>query len=80
MAFDQALDIAERQIIDGATLQELKDAVRDLRVLSHESALADLVEQKIAALEARQMLRDVPHAPGFFGCAATRAGAVSARR
>lgn len=72
MAFDEALDIAERQLVDGATLQELKEAVRDLRALSRESALADLVEQKIAAIESRQMLRQVPCAPGFFGAVASQ--------
>ena len=72
MVFDEALDIAERHLVDGATLQELKEAVRDLRALSRESVLADLVEQKIATIEARQMLRQVPHAPGFFGSAASQ--------
>lgn len=80
MAFTEALDIAERQLIDGATLQELKDAVRDLRALSRESALADLVEQKIAAVEARQVLRQVSRAPGFLSAVAAQNCAIQTRR
>ena len=39
--------IAATNLIDGATVDELREAVNDLRVLSPESALADLVEAKI---------------------------------
>jgi hypothetical protein len=51
----QALLIARKTIIDGATLAELKAAVSDLRALTPNSALADLVEAKINALEHRIM-------------------------
>ncbi|MBZ6078090.1 hypothetical protein [Microvirga puerhi] len=65
MEFDDALDIAERQLIDGATLQELKEAAQDLRALSRESALADLVEQKIASIETRRTNSCMPPSSSF---------------
>lgn len=43
--------IAERHLVDGATLNELKEAVRNLRALTPNSALADLVEARITAIE-----------------------------
>jgi len=46
-----SMEIAERNLVDGATLEELKDAARDLRALTPDSALAELVEAKIAELE-----------------------------
>ena len=39
--------MAARNLTEGATLEELREAARDLRALSSESALADLVEAKI---------------------------------
>ena len=39
--------IAVKSLIDGATVDELREAAIDLRALSPESALADLVEAKI---------------------------------
>ena len=39
--------MAARNLTEGATLEELREAARDLRALSPESALADLVEAKI---------------------------------
>ena len=42
--------MAARNLTEGATLEELREAVRDLRALSPESALADLVEAKIEQL------------------------------
>lgn len=47
----KALLIARKRIVDGATLAELREAVRDLRALAPNSALADLVEAKMKALE-----------------------------
>lgn len=43
--------------IDGATLSELKDAVRELRAIFPDSALADLVDARIAAIEERRNRR-----------------------
>jgi hypothetical protein len=43
--------IAEKNLIDGATLDELKEAVRDLRALTPNSVLADLVENRIEMIE-----------------------------
>ena len=54
MFYAQALRIAERTLIDGATLCELKQAVKDLRALTPDSALADLVDAKIRPIESRQ--------------------------
>jgi len=39
--------MAARNLTEGATLEELREAARDLRALAPESALADLVEAKI---------------------------------
>ena len=51
MDLRDSMEIAERNLVDGATLEELKDAARDLRALTPDSALAELVEAKIAELE-----------------------------
>ena len=59
----QALLIARKTIVDGATLAELKEAVRDLRTLSPNSALAQLVEDKIKVLE-----RKMRKSSMCFGC------------
>ncbi len=47
MAFDKPTrDVAEH-LASGANLHELKEVVQDLRALSPDSALAQLVEEKI---------------------------------
>jgi len=51
MPFDKALLIAEKNLIDGATLDELKEAVTNLRALTPNSVLADLVENRIKTIE-----------------------------
>ena len=51
MQFDKALLIAEKNLTDGATLDELKEAVTDLRALTPNSVLADLVENRIKTIE-----------------------------
>ncbi|MFL4994850.1 MAG: hypothetical protein ACJ8DV_26660 [Microvirga sp.] len=51
MQFDKALLIAEKNLIDGATLDELKEAVTNLRALTPNSVLADLVENRIKTIE-----------------------------
>jgi hypothetical protein len=53
MHFHKALSIAGRNLIDGATLDELKEAVRDLRELTPDSVLADLVDAKIKVMESQ---------------------------
>ena len=50
MDSNDAKAMAARNLIEGATLDELRDAVCDLRALSPDSALADLVEAKIEQL------------------------------
>jgi hypothetical protein len=45
--------IAAKNLIDGATMDELREAVNDLRALSPESALADLVVAKIERMLAQ---------------------------
>jgi hypothetical protein len=47
MTFEEAMRMAERSLLSGATLEELREAARDLRSLSPDSALADLVEARI---------------------------------
>ena len=47
MDSNDAKTMAARNLTDGATLDELRQAARDLRALSSASALADLVEAKI---------------------------------
>ena len=51
MQFDKALLIAKKNLIDGATLDELKEAVTNLRALTPNSVLADLVENRIKMIE-----------------------------
>lgn len=54
MFYEKALRVAERTLIDGATLAELKQASKDLRALTPDSALADLVDAKIRSIESQQ--------------------------
>ncbi|WP_210497016.1 hypothetical protein [Microvirga antarctica] len=51
MDFGQSMKIAKRTLVDGATLDELRDAARNLRALTPDSALAELVEARIAEIE-----------------------------
>jgi hypothetical protein len=51
MAFGHPMQVAERSLVDGATLEELRDAARNLRALTPDSALAELVEARIAEIE-----------------------------
>jgi hypothetical protein len=54
MDSNDAKAIAAKNLIDGATVDELRKAANDLRALSPKSALADLVEAKIERLLAEQ--------------------------
>jgi len=47
---------AERTLMDGAALADLKRASKNLRDLVPDSALADLVDRKIKAIESRKWL------------------------
>ena len=47
---------AERRLIDGAALADLKRASKNLRDSVPDSALADLVDRKIKAIESRKWL------------------------
>jgi hypothetical protein len=51
--------MAARNLTEGATLEELREAARDLRALSPESALADLVEAKIERILAESEQTDI---------------------
>lgn len=51
MDFTEALRMAERNLTEGATLTELKELALDLRALTPNSILVDLVETKIAVIE-----------------------------
>ncbi len=50
MSFEAAKNTAGRHLIEGATLDELRAAAEDLRALTPDSALAELVESKIQQL------------------------------
>jgi hypothetical protein len=52
MDSNDARAMAVRKLTEGATLEELRQTARDLRALSKESVLADLVEAKIKQLRA----------------------------
>ncbi|WP_134499675.1 hypothetical protein [Microvirga pakistanensis] len=54
MVYEKVSQIAERTLVDRATLAELKQASKDLRVMTPDSALADLVDAKIKLVEGRQ--------------------------
>ncbi|WP_445504583.1 hypothetical protein [Microvirga sp. G4-2] len=54
MFYEKALRVAERTLVDGATLAELKQASKDLRALTPDSVLADLVDAKIKSIENQQ--------------------------
>ena len=51
MRFSKAVTFFGRHLINCTIVKELREAVQDLRSRSPESVLADLGEQKIAALE-----------------------------
>jgi hypothetical protein len=53
MDFTEALRVAQRNLTEGATLTELRELARDLRALTPDSILADLVELKIEVIEGR---------------------------
>ena len=46
-----AMQKAARRLEDGATVEELKAAIQDLRALAPDSALADFVEERLAIEE-----------------------------
>jgi hypothetical protein len=50
MPFDKANKAAGEHLMLGATLEELRAAVPDLRALTPDSALAELVDERIAVL------------------------------
>ncbi len=54
MGSNDAKAIAAKNLIDGATVDELREAANDLRALSPESALAELVEAKIERMLVEQ--------------------------
>ncbi|QRM34126.1 hypothetical protein [Microvirga sp. VF16] len=58
MFYAEALHIAKRMLLDGATLTELKQASMDLRALTSDSALADLVDAKIESIESQNGYSD----------------------
>jgi hypothetical protein len=51
MRFRKALLTAKSKLIDRATLAEIKQASKDLRSLAPDSALADLVDARVRAIE-----------------------------
>jgi hypothetical protein len=53
MNFSEALRMAERNLSEGATLAELRQLACDLRALTPDSLLADLIEIRIQVIEGR---------------------------
>jgi hypothetical protein len=53
MDYSEALRMAERNLIEGATLAELRELASDLRALTPGSLLADLIEIRIQVIEGR---------------------------
>jgi hypothetical protein len=53
MDFSEVLRMAERSLTEGATLAQLRELARDLRALTPDSALADLIEIRIQVTEDR---------------------------
>ncbi len=51
MHSDKAIRDAAQHLTSGADLEELRSAAEDLRALSPDSALAQLVEEKIGLIE-----------------------------
>jgi hypothetical protein len=51
MRFRKALLTAKSKLIDRTTLAEIKQAPKDLRSLAPDSALADLVDARVRAIE-----------------------------
>lgn len=54
MALDQGLRDTDRATLSPLDLKQLRDALREVRTSHPNSALADLVEEKIRALETGQ--------------------------
>jgi hypothetical protein len=52
MQCEDVTSIVERQFIRGATVDELRIVVDDLRALSRRSLLADFIEGRFLAIEA----------------------------
>ena len=61
MHSNDAKAIAAKNLIDGATVDELREAANDLRALSPESALAELVEAKIERMLTEQNDNQAAH-------------------
>jgi hypothetical protein len=61
MDFEQAKAVAEKNLIDGATLNEMKEVVRNLRALSSDSELADLIEARIRQIMASKRVQEGCH-------------------
>jgi hypothetical protein len=61
MDFEEAKAIAERNLIDGATLSEMKEVVRNLRALSSDSELADLIEARIRHITSSDHVQEGRH-------------------
>jgi hypothetical protein len=54
MQCQDVISFVERQFVQGATVDELRVVVEDLRALSRESLLADFVEGRRLTIEANE--------------------------
>jgi hypothetical protein len=58
MQCQDVIAVVERQFVQGATVDELRVVVDDLRALSQESLPADFVEGRLLAIEASSLGSD----------------------
>ena len=74
MDTNDAKIMAARKLTEGASVDELREVARDLRALSPDSALADLVEAEIERIRAVTRKQDGSARPAYGG----RVGSSSA--
>ena len=66
MTSDRLFEEQQGATLSPSDLEQIKDAVRDLRTTSPTSALADLVEDKIRALEKGHPMHCLGFSPDQF--------------
>jgi len=54
MGFKKAVEIAAKTLTSDATLDELEEAAENLRALTSDSALAEIVERKIEQILSKE--------------------------
>ncbi len=81
MQCQDVISFVERQFVQGATVDELRVVVEDLRALSRESLLADFVEGRLLAIEASESRAgDRRQFPSRDLCGDNRTGTTARQR